>query len=98
MRMEHQDLLPPMFNSHILSSVPGRSQFTFAAANAVSDFETTLLYNDNVLYGLLQERVEYQDLFIPKLRWCIGILCVCCEDINQSRLVEYNLVFKFMLA
>ncbi|KAK7858430.1 kh domain-containing protein hen4 [Quercus suber] len=87
MRMEHQDLLTPMFNSHILSSVPGRSQFTFAAANAVSDFETTVLYNDNVLYGLLQERVEYQDLFIPKLRWCIGILCVCCEDINQSRLV-----------
>ncbi|KAK7824489.1 poly(rc)-binding protein 3 [Quercus suber] len=43
-------------------------QFTFAAANAVPDFETKVLYNDNVLYGLLQERVEYQDLFIPKLR------------------------------
>lgn len=56
MRTEHQDLLPPLFNSHILSSVPGRSQFTFAAANAVPDFETTVLYNDNVFCMVCYKR------------------------------------------
>nr|POE73936.1 hypothetical protein CFP56_59388 [Quercus suber] len=88
--MEHQDLLTPMFNSHILSSVPGRSQFTFAAANAVSDFETTVLYNDNVLYGLLQERVEYQDLFIPKLR--IGLASEV-YSMFENCMHEGNLLF-----